>query len=209
MFTAALAELKQEKDNIQTQSVAACTLKLSETVIAYQRLRLREIRDRYEELDPDLDHYLGVESNVSEGIDTLEANFSEVRKTLISLGIDLDGERIDPSTRSPGHPHASEPRAKQAPPAIDFEDLAKRSGPLPDRDWPGPQQRPLAPGAWPGGGKRDTKTLQRHIRGRKLGPVRLPRRPPRRVRRHPPRRVRGQNPTRWRFPRKDASPDLP
>jgi len=43
-----------------------------ETVVVYHRLRLREIRDLYDELNLDLDHYLGVEQKVSEGIDTLE-----------------------------------------------------------------------------------------------------------------------------------------
>jgi hypothetical protein len=44
MFTAALAELKQEKDNLQAR---ACSMPPDalETVVAYHRLRLREIRE--------------------------------------------------------------------------------------------------------------------------------------------------------------------
>lgn len=56
------------------------------TVAAYQRLQLREIRGLYDELDLDLDHYLGVERGVSKGIDSLENEFDEVRRTLTSLG---------------------------------------------------------------------------------------------------------------------------
>jgi hypothetical protein len=69
-----------------------------ETVIAYHRLRLREIREIFDQLDPDLDHYLGVERNVSEEIDTLEVQFSEIRETLISRS--LAGRRA----RSPNLP---------------------------------------------------------------------------------------------------------
>jgi len=42
-----------------------------ETVIAYHRLRLGEIREICEEQNVDLDHYLGVEQEVSEDIDTM------------------------------------------------------------------------------------------------------------------------------------------
>jgi hypothetical protein len=86
-----------------------------ETVVAYHRLRLREIREIYEEQNLDLDHYLGVEHNVSEDIDTLEVQFSEIRETLISLGVDLDANG---TIQTPDHPVISPPptpRAKHPP----------------------------------------------------------------------------------------------
>jgi hypothetical protein len=100
----------------------------SETVVAYQRLRLREIRARFEELNPDLDHYLGVERNVSEEIDTLEVDFGEVRETLASLGVDLDAQG---TIRAPDHPLTALPpksRKKQDPSTIEFEDLVTEAG---------------------------------------------------------------------------------
>ena len=99
-----------------------------ETIVAYQRLRLREIRQRYEELNPELDHYLGVERNVSEGIDTLDAEFDEVRRTLISLGVELDGER---TILAPDHlvtPMPSKFRASEPPSSIDFDELVTEAG---------------------------------------------------------------------------------
>ena len=65
-----------------------------ETVVVYHRLRLREIRDLYDELNLDLDHYLGVEQKVSEGIDTLEVEFTEVRETLERV-MDLSENRVE------------------------------------------------------------------------------------------------------------------
>jgi hypothetical protein len=99
-----------------------------ETIVAYQRLRLQEIRERYEELDPDLDHYLGVEKNVSEEIDTLEVEFGEVRKTLISFGVDLDAKG---TIRAPDHrvtPLPPKSSVKQAPSSIEFTDLVTGAG---------------------------------------------------------------------------------
>jgi len=99
-----------------------------ETLVAYQRLRLREIRERYEELDPDLTHYLGVEKNVSEEIDTLEVDFAEVRKTLISLGVDLDAKG---TIRAPDHPPTALPpksHSSELPSTIEFEDLVTEAG---------------------------------------------------------------------------------
>jgi hypothetical protein len=99
-----------------------------ETIVAYQRLRLREIRQGYEELNPELDYYLGVERNVSEGIDTLEVEFDEVRETLISLGVELDGEG---TLRAPDHlvtPMPSKPRASESPSSIDFDELVTEAG---------------------------------------------------------------------------------
>ena len=99
-----------------------------ETVVAYQRLRLREIRQRYEELNPQLDHYLGVERNVSEGIDTLEVEFDEVRETLISLGVELDGEGTILAPDHPVTPMPSKPRASEPPSSIDFDELVAEAG---------------------------------------------------------------------------------
>src|SRR5829696_3015439 len=99
-----------------------------ETIVAYQRQRLREIRQCYEELNPELDHYLGVERTVSEGVDTLEADFGDVRKTLISLGVELDGEG---TIRAPDHPITpmpSKPRASEPPSSIDFDELVIEAG---------------------------------------------------------------------------------
>jgi hypothetical protein len=99
-----------------------------ETVVAYHRLRLREIREIYEEQNVDLDHYLGVERNVSEDIDTLEVQFSEVRETLISLGVDLDANGTIQTPDYPVIPPPPTPRAKQPPSSVDFEDLAIEAG---------------------------------------------------------------------------------
>jgi hypothetical protein len=90
--------------------------------VAYQRLRLREIRERYEELTPDLDRYLRVEGNVSEEIDALDSEFDEVRKTLISLGVDLDAKG---AIRAPGRPVAPmrpKSRASEPPPSVSIRE---------------------------------------------------------------------------------------
>jgi hypothetical protein len=99
-----------------------------ETVLAYHRLRLREIREIYEEQNVDLDHYLGVEQKVSEGIDTLEVDFTEVRETLISLDVDLDADGTIQAPDKPVTPLPPKTRAKQAPSSIDFEDLVTEAG---------------------------------------------------------------------------------
>jgi hypothetical protein len=99
-----------------------------ETVLAYHRLRLREIREIYEEQNVDLDHYLSVEHNVSEDIDTLEVQFSEVRETLISLGVDLDASGTIQTPDHPIIPPSPTPRVKQPPSSVDFEDLAIEAG---------------------------------------------------------------------------------
>jgi hypothetical protein len=99
-----------------------------ETLVAYHRLRLREIRDIYEEHNVDLDHYLGAEKNVSEDIDTLEVRFSEIRETLISLGVDLDANGTIQTPDYPVIPPPPTPRAKQPPSYVDFEDLAIEAG---------------------------------------------------------------------------------
>jgi hypothetical protein len=99
-----------------------------EMVLAYHRLRLREIRDLCDELNLDLDHYLGVEQKVSEGIDTLEVDFTEVRETLISLDVDLDADGTIQAPDKPVTPLPPKTRAKQAPSSIDFEDLVTEGG---------------------------------------------------------------------------------
>src|SRR5829696_107506 len=99
-----------------------------ETVVAYQRLRLREIRERYEELNPEPDHYLDVERNASADIDTLEAEFDEVRKTLISFGVELDGKG---TFHAPDHqvtPMPSKSRANEPPSSVEFDDLVTEAG---------------------------------------------------------------------------------
>src|SRR5215204_85676 len=99
-----------------------------ETVVACHRLRLREIREIYEEQNVDLVHYLGVERNVSEDIDTLEVQFSEIRETLISLGVALDANGTIQTPDHPVIPPPPTPRAKQPPSSVDFEDLAIEAG---------------------------------------------------------------------------------
>ncbi len=99
-----------------------------ETVVAYHRLRLREIRSLYDELDPDLDHYLGVERGVSKDIDTLEVQFSEVRETLTSLGVDLDARGTIRAPDQPVTPLSPKFRAKEPPSSIEFRDLVTEAG---------------------------------------------------------------------------------
>jgi hypothetical protein len=99
-----------------------------EIVVAYHRLRLREIRNLYEGLDQDLDHYLGVEQNLSEDIDILEAQFSDVRETLTSLGVDLDADGTIHAPDRPVTPLAPKPRAKHPPTSNDFEHLVAEAG---------------------------------------------------------------------------------
>ena len=62
-----------------------------ETVVAYQRLRLREIRTICERQNLEIDHYTEVEKNISKEIGGLDIEFSDVRRTLASLGVELDG----------------------------------------------------------------------------------------------------------------------
>src|SRR5215217_6311531 len=79
------------------------------TVAAYQRLQLLEIRNLYDKLDMDLDHYLNLERGTAEEISSLQDEFGEIRETLASLGADLpepEGEPI--GTPVP----ASEPRVR-------------------------------------------------------------------------------------------------
>ena len=62
-----------------------------ETVVAYQRVRLREIRAICDQQNLELDHYTEVEKNISKEIGSLDIEFSDVRQTLASLGVELDG----------------------------------------------------------------------------------------------------------------------
>ncbi len=96
-------------------------------VAAYQRLRLREIRDLYEELDLGLEHYLSVERDISTGIGSLDREFAESRKVLLSLGAGLHRPEtaIDPGVPAtpalPGHWEVDPGRPD------DFRDLVSRA----------------------------------------------------------------------------------
>lgn len=78
--------------------------KAYETIVAYQSLRLREIRGLYNELDLDLGHYLNVEHDISEELDSLEEEFDEVREVLSSLGAELREPELDSDPVSPVAP---------------------------------------------------------------------------------------------------------
>ncbi|HEX2741978.1 MAG TPA: hypothetical protein VHM69_16155 [Rubrobacter sp.] len=96
-------------------------------VASYQRLRLREIRGLYEELDPSLEHYLGVERGISDEIDSLEDEFAQTRKTLLSLGADLRrlAPVIDPeNSMAPAMPQH---RRRETGSADDFRNLVRRA----------------------------------------------------------------------------------
>ena len=72
------------------------------TVVAYHRLRLREIRERYEELRPTA----STTTSASRGTFRKKSTpwkWSSARsgETLISLGVDLDGEG---TIHAPDHP---------------------------------------------------------------------------------------------------------
>jgi hypothetical protein len=96
-------------------------------VAAYQRLRLREIRGLYDELDHSLGHYLGVEQGISKELDSLEGESAEVRKALLSLGVNLraSGAAVGPAgttaPTSPGHRRVDSGRSDG------FRDLVSRA----------------------------------------------------------------------------------
>ncbi len=100
---------------------------LHEAVATYQRVRLREIRALYEELGPEVDHYLGVERRVSGELDALEEEFSETRQILRSLGADPPepepggGFEVPMTSAAPGYRRAGARRTH------DFQDLVKRA----------------------------------------------------------------------------------
>ncbi len=92
-------------------------------VAAYQRLRLREIRGRYEELDCGLEHYLGVERGISEELDSLEGESAEVRRTLLSLGVELRAPEAAISPAGTTAPTSPEHRQAGTGRSDDFRDL--------------------------------------------------------------------------------------
>jgi hypothetical protein len=65
------------------------------TVVAYQRVRLQEIRHLYNELDSELDHRLSVERSISGELDSLDEAFGDIRRTLRSLEADLRDPETD------------------------------------------------------------------------------------------------------------------
>ncbi len=96
-------------------------------VVAYQRVRLREIRALYEELDLGLDRYLGVERRVSEEIDVLEGEFAEARQILRSLGADLPEPEPGGGIEAPTTPVAPGYRGVRTRRAHDFRDVVERA----------------------------------------------------------------------------------
>ena len=110
-------------------------------VAAYQRLRLREVRSRYEELDMGLEHYLGVERGISAEIDSLDADFAKTRKVLLSLGAELRGPETAIGPASPAASTPTEPRETHPGRTDDFRSLVNlaeaylaEAGLDPDRD---------------------------------------------------------------------------
>jgi membrane-bound metal-dependent hydrolase YbcI (DUF457 family) len=99
-----------------------------ETVVAYQRLCLREIRAKCEQQNLEIDHYTEVEKNISKEIGSLDIEFSDVRQTLASLGIDLYGRGDIRLPHRPVIPLQPESHSGKTPPSIDFEDLVAEAG---------------------------------------------------------------------------------
>ncbi len=98
--------------------------------VAYQRVRLEEIRDLYQELDLDLDHYLNVELTVSKRLDSAEEDASEIRERFSSLGVELRDTKPDEGssdTASPRTPRGKEYRKIELGNADDFQDLAEEA----------------------------------------------------------------------------------
>ncbi len=98
--------------------------------VAYQRLRLEEIRDLYQELDLDLDHYLNVEFEVSKRLDSAEEDASEIREMFSSLGVDLSDIEPDEGSHdaaSPRTPPGKEYRRIELGNADDFQGLAEEA----------------------------------------------------------------------------------
>ncbi len=95
---------------------------------AYQRLQLREIRGLYEEVDLNLEHFLGVERGISEKIGSLDREFSGIRETLLSLGADLsEPGSPEPETGRPISPSSQTRRDTATGRSIDFQDLARQA----------------------------------------------------------------------------------
>jgi hypothetical protein len=99
-----------------------------ETVVAYQRLRLREIRAICDQQNFQIDHYTEVEKNISKEIGSLDIEFSDVRQTLASLGVELDGRGDIRVPDRPVTPLRPESHSEKTPPSIDFEDLVAEAG---------------------------------------------------------------------------------
>jgi hypothetical protein len=96
-------------------------------VAAYQRLRLREIRGRFDDLDPDLTRYLVVERGMSEEIGSLDEEFGEIRSALLSMGASL---REPEPAGDPGIPTAHalrKPRGAGPGCPEDFGGLVRRA----------------------------------------------------------------------------------
>jgi hypothetical protein len=99
-----------------------------ESVVAYQRLRLREIRAICDQQNLELDHYTEVEKDISKEIDSLDIEFSDVRRTLDSLGVELDGRGDIRVPDRPVTPLRPESHSEKTPPSIDFENLVAEAG---------------------------------------------------------------------------------
>jgi hypothetical protein len=99
-----------------------------ETVVAYQRLRLREIRAMCEQQNLEIDHYAEVEKHISKEIGSLDIEFSEVRRTLASLGVELDGRGDFRVPDRPLTPLRPESHPEKTPPSIDFGDFVAEAG---------------------------------------------------------------------------------
>lgn len=98
--------------------------------VAYQRVRLEEIRDLYQELDLDLDHYLNVELEVSRRLDSAEEDASEIREMFSSLGVDLGDVEPDGGfggTASPRTPRGKQYRRIELGNPDDFRGLAEEA----------------------------------------------------------------------------------
>ncbi len=96
-------------------------------VAAYQRLRLREVRGLCDELDLDLERQLGVERGISADIQSLDSEFGEIRRTLLSLGADpREPEPARDIGRSVAPPPPKRRRTGSGRPDA-FRDLAKRA----------------------------------------------------------------------------------
>jgi membrane-bound metal-dependent hydrolase YbcI (DUF457 family) len=96
-------------------------------VASYQRARLRDIRLLYDQLEPGLEHYLGVERGISRELDSLEGESADIRKTLLSLGADLPGPEYAIGPASPNAPSSPQHRRADTGSAEDFGDLVRRA----------------------------------------------------------------------------------
>ena len=90
--------------------------------------RRREIRAICEQQNLQIDHYTEVEKNISKEIGSLDIEFSEVRRTLASLGVELDGRGDIRVPDRPLTPLRPESHPGNTPPSMDFEDLVAEAG---------------------------------------------------------------------------------